>query len=117
MHEFALAQTLLETAAADLPAGQVQQVTKVWVKLGPLAGVSTEELQFGFAVAAAGTPFAQAQLVIEPTPLMVYCPRCAVNHALEQTEPLSCPVCGFTATQVVGGKEVVLQSLEFVQSQ
>lgn len=117
MHELALAQTLLERAAADLPPGQVEQVTKVWVRLGPLAGVSAEELQFGFAIAATGTPFAQAQLVIEPTPLVIYCPRCAVNHSLPQTGAAVCPSCGLAAVQIVEGKDLVLYSLEFVQNE
>jgi hydrogenase nickel insertion protein HypA len=96
--------------------GQVERVTKVWVWLGPLAGVSADELQFGFTIAATGTPFAAAQLLIEPTPVIVYCPHCARPQTPTQAEPLTCPTCASPAVQVVQGKELVLHSIEFVQS-
>ena len=116
MHELALAQTLLEKAAQDLPSDQVERVTKVCVQLGPLAGVAADELAFGFTVAATGTPFAAAQLVIQPTPLIIYCPRCTTNQTLSETENLACPTCAFPTVQIVQGKELVLASIEFLQS-
>lgn len=113
MHELALAQTLIEQATAALPPTQVEQVTQVRVRLGPLAGVSADELAFGFTVAATDTLFATAQLVIEPTPLVIYCPRCAASHLLTQIEPLACPNCASPAVQVMQGKELLLASLAY----
>ena len=74
MHELAIAQRLIETAVAALPKSADAQVAALRVQLGALAGVSKAELQFGFDVVSAGTPFAGARLEIEEIAAAVDCP-------------------------------------------
>ncbi len=111
MHELAIAQRLLETAQRALPQTDAQ-VAAVQIRLGALAGVSKEELEFGFSVVASGTPFAGARLDIEEIPVNVYCPNCQKEQTLSEPEPLCCPVCGTPTPQVIQGKEVRLKALE-----
>lgn len=111
MHELAIAQSLIEIAQAALPATNGVQIVAVRVGLGALAGVSSDELQFGFDVVAQGTPFEGARLVIEDVPLVVYCPHCQANYTLSAVEPLCCPVCE-TLVQIIQGKELTLQAVE-----
>ena len=91
MHEFAIAQRLIETAQAALLEVNGAQIMAVQVRLGALAGVSPDELHFGFDVVAQGTPFEGARLEIEEVPLIVYCPHCLANYTLSDIEPLCCP--------------------------
>ncbi|MFN8490173.1 MAG: hydrogenase maturation nickel metallochaperone HypA [Caldilineaceae bacterium] len=111
MHELAIAQRLLETAQRALPPTDAQ-VAAVQIRLGALAGVSKEELEFGFGVVASGTPFAGARLDIEEIPVIVYCPQCQTEQTLVEPEPLCCPVCGMPTPQVIQGKEIRLKALE-----
>lgn len=110
MHELAIAQRLLETAQRALPQTDVQ-VVLVQICLGALAGVSKEELEFGFGVVASGTPFAGARLDIEDIPVIVYCPQCQMEQTLVEPEPLCCPVCGTPTPQLIHGKEIRLKAL------
>ena len=57
MHEMAIAQRLLDTASAALPATAGARINVLRVRLGALAGVSREELLFGFDVVKSGTYF------------------------------------------------------------
>ncbi len=111
MHELAIAQRLLETAQRAV-AQTDAQVAVVQIRLGELAGVSKEELEFGFGVVASGTPFAGARLEIEEIPVIVYCPHCQKEQTLVEPEPLCCPVCGTPTPQVIQGKEIRLKALE-----
>src|SRR5690242_1813703 len=100
MHELAIAQRLIETAQRAIPANEAQ-VLAVQIRLGALAGVSKDELVFGFGVVASGTLFAGARLEIEEVPVIVYCPHCRTERTLPEAEPLCCPVCGAPTPQII----------------
>lgn len=114
MHELAIAQTLCDTAMTTLahesPAHGPIRV--MHVRLGPLAGVSKEELTFGFDVVTRGTPFDGTRLEIEEVPAVVVCAACGSKSQLVELEPLLCPACGATDVRVAQGKELTLQSIE-----
>lgn len=113
MHELAIAQTLIDTAAAALPSDDNVRLVAMQVLLGPLAGVSKAELAFGFDVVAAGTPFAGVHLEIEDVPVVVFCKQCQAEYRLDQPSlPLVCPTCGTMTVNVVRGKELTLKSVE-----
>jgi hydrogenase nickel incorporation protein HypA/HybF len=112
MHEVGIAQRLIESAAEAMPTTPCAQVTALHVQLGPLAGVSEEELRFGFEVAAMGTPFAGALLAISRTPVVIYCPLCQQEFALPEPILLRCPVCGASLVRIVRGQEITLRAIE-----
>jgi hydrogenase nickel incorporation protein HypA/HybF len=111
MHELAIAQTLIETATAMLPAG-ISQINVLYVQLGALAGVSNEELQFGFSAVATETACAAARLEIVEIPAVIHCPQCGVESVLAEGEYPLCPRCGTPAVQVIQGKELIITSIE-----
>jgi hydrogenase nickel incorporation protein HypA/HybF len=113
MHELAIAQQLIDTATAAMPPDDNIRLVALQVQLGPLAGVSSAELAFGFDVVAAGTPFAGVRLEIEDVPVVVYCAQCQAEFPLDTPVfPLVCPVCGTMAVRIVRGKELTLKSFE-----
>lgn len=112
MHEMAIAQRLLDTASAALSATAGASINIVHVRLGALAGVSREELLFGFDVVKSGTRFENAHLEIEEVAAIVYCTSCDWEYPLTEPSLLLCPVCDSARIQVVQGKELILQSVE-----
>ena len=113
MHELAIAQELIETACGVLPVSASGRVRTVRVELGPLAGVSADELRFGFSVVAPGTPLAGAELEVVETPVVVYCRACQTESVLpDPVFALFCPLCETTEVQLVHGKELTLASFE-----
>jgi hydrogenase nickel incorporation protein HypA/HybF len=115
MHEVGIAQNLLALAAESVPEINGAQVRTLKVRLGPLAGVSPEELRFGFEVAAQDTPFASARLDLEETQAVVFCPHCQQELILTDSEILICPLCAAPNVRVVQGKELTLVAIEVAE--
>lgn len=111
MHELAIAQRLIDTAVSLLPEESCQ-IAHLCIQLGALAGVSKEELAFGFEAMSEQTPCAGAQLEIEEIPALVHCPQCNLDFAVTDAGFLLCPECGSAAVLVLQGKELLLTSIE-----
>lgn len=112
MHELAVCQALLmevERVARKSAAGTV---TRVIVRVGPLAGIEPQLLSRAFSLARAGGAARDAELCIEPAPVRVQCLACdAQSEAVPQR--LVCAHCGGWRTRLVSGDEMILQRLEF----
>ena len=118
MHELAIAQQMIETAVASLPAMPVMedvQILSMRIRLGLLAGVSKEELLFGFSVVSQETPFEGALLEVEDEPVVAYCPQCDLTFVVTEAaelDVLGCPKCASTVVHIMEGKGITIQSLE-----
>ena len=111
MHELSVAMSLLDAAEeeAEHHDGRVQAIH---LKLGPLSGVVKEALLSAFEMAREGTSMAGASLLIEETPVVVYCPKCQARRELASIQTFACPVCGSPVSEVVKGKELEMVALE-----
>jgi hydrogenase nickel incorporation protein HypA/HybF len=112
MHELAIAQRLIATATAALPSGATGHITAVKVQLGALAGLSRDELAFGFTMVSTGTPFAGARLEIEDLPAVIHCLQCQENYVVADVPDVYCPACNTANVRVIEGKELTLRSIE-----
>ncbi len=112
MHELAIAQRLLETVCEALPDNMQAKVTTLHIQLGQLAGLSKDELIFGFGVVAAATPLADARLVIEEIPALIRCTHCGRESQLAVDAHCACPICQQSAVQIIQGKELLLKAIE-----
>jgi hydrogenase nickel incorporation protein HypA/HybF len=68
MHELGLAQGILDIVSEHVPEGRAGDVRAVRVRVGALAGVVVDSLEFCFGAIVAGTPYAAAVLDVEPCP-------------------------------------------------
>jgi hydrogenase nickel incorporation protein HypA/HybF len=115
MHELSIALSLVDAIreeTAGCGAGLV--IAAVHVRIGALAGVVPEALQFSFDVAAEDSPVAGAHLVIERVPVTVQCDRCGMPRELESPHELRCPVCAMPTPAILGGRELELVAVEVV---
>lgn len=110
MHELGIAQSIIEAATALLPEGTTNVAT-MCLTLGARAGLSEEELRFGFEIMSVNTPFEETKLEIEVIPAVAHCPICGKDFALAEEDALLCPVCGSLAVVLVQGKEVLIKSI------
>jgi len=111
MHEYAIAQALIEQVEKIAGENKARMVTRVVVQVGKLRRVVPEILRWGFEVAAADSVAAGAALDIEEVPIRVRCRACRVESDLD--EPLYlCPGCGSADVAQITGSELILKSLE-----
>ena len=107
MHELALARAILETAL-DRAGGR--RVVSIEVSVGALRQVVPSSLAFNFEVLARGTGCEGAILEQRLQPARL---RCACGAEWELAElSLLCPRCSGGRTQVIGGEELRVESIE-----
>jgi hydrogenase nickel incorporation protein HypA/HybF len=109
MHELGLCSSIVD--AVERRAGE-RPVSAVRVRVGRLHHVHPEAFEQSFAVAAAGTVAEQAEAVLVLLPVQARCGDCDRTWECEEI-PLSCPACGGVDVDLVGGDELVLESIEY----
>ena len=114
MHEASIALNLIEAVEQRLEARPPATVAAIHVRVGELAGVSTEALEFAFDCLAAGTPLAGARLVFEQVPLTMACEACGRTSRVEDLV-FRCPACGSEKTRISTGRELEVRTLELAE--
>ena len=112
MHELAIADSIV--AIASRHAGG-RSVVKVEVRVGHLRQVVPDALAFAFRLVAEGTCVAGAELELEEVPAAGRCRACGEHGPLDGF-PLQCPGCGSLDLELVGGEELLVDSLELEES-
>lgn len=115
MHELSIALSLVELAAEAAANAGAERVEAVHLRVGALAGVVPEALQFSFAIAARGTPLEDAQLAIEALPTVIFCACCDADRALPTPGSFRCPVCGTPSAAIRQGRELELVALTLAE--
>jgi hydrogenase nickel incorporation protein HypA/HybF len=109
MHELGLCSSIVD--AIERRAGE-RRVVKVRVHVGRLHHVHPEAFDQSFAVAAMGTVAQDASAELVLLPIRARCRSCGWELAVEHM-PMSCTECGALDLEVIGGDELVLESIEY----
>ncbi len=120
MHEYSLAQSLLESLRAYLREHPVPgRIRKVHVRKGELLVLSEWALSQAWRILAEGTELAGSELAVENVPVRVRCPSCGyagearylAEEGWHMAVPiLSCPRCN-APVEVVDGRDLAIVGL------
>jgi hydrogenase nickel incorporation protein HypA/HybF len=111
MHELALANSVLEAVQAEAAKRPGARLRQVGLRVGELAGVDPEALQFAFTVLVQGTDLEPLAIEIQTCPRRQRCPQCGQEFVVIASS-LVCPRCGQARTKLCGGDELDLVYLE-----
>lgn len=114
MHEYGIAQSLIESCEKHARENSAKKVTKVVVKIGILSGVEPHLLREAYEMFRLGTVCGDAELVLNLQKVKVHCNVCGHEAELEKNE-FVCPKCGSFDINVLDGDEMFLMSLELEQ--
>jgi hydrogenase nickel incorporation protein HypA/HybF len=109
VHELGLCSSIVD--AVERRAGE-RPVAQVRVRVGRLHHVHEGAFEQSFAIAAVGTVAEGAAAELVLLPVRTSCGDCHVTWEGEDL-PLACPACGSVDISVVGGDELVLESIEY----
>jgi hydrogenase nickel incorporation protein HypA/HybF len=115
VHEAGIALNLIEAVGQRIEAEPHSRVAAIHVRVGELAAVSTDALEFAFECLSAGTPLDGARLVFETIPLTMRCDACGRVSAVEDLV-FRCPACGSERTRVESGRELEVRTLDLVEA-
>jgi hydrogenase nickel incorporation protein HypA/HybF len=109
MHELGLCASIVD--AIERRAGE-RGVASVRVRVGRLNHVHPDAFEQSFAMAAMGTVAEHAAAELVLTPVAAGCAAC--GHRWEEDElPLACPACGAPDVELLGGDELILESIHY----
>ena len=111
MHELALAQEIIAMVSRYVPAAQAARVRSVHVRIGELAGVVPDSLEFCFSAVVAGTVWESAELVMTRVAAEACCLDCAATFPT-QAPGAGCPACGSSFVRMTHGQELHVDAVE-----
>ena len=111
MHEMGIANSILDAVRKETSHYPGAQARKVGVKIGELAAVDSEALQFCFEVLVKETELEGLQLEIQTCARMHQCQTCSAEFPVRDYE-FHCPHCGSLNSKYIGGDELELAYLE-----
>jgi hydrogenase nickel incorporation protein HypA/HybF len=114
MHELSIAWNILEIVRQHAPDGHGTDVRAVRVRIGPLAGVVPESLEFCFQALVRETPLQHAVLQIDRIAIRYHCQDCGTTGELQEPE-FRCPACA-GAIRLSGGDELQVVEIELADS-
>lgn len=112
MHELSIAMSIVDIAQQEAERLQGARVTAIHLRIGSLAGVAREALLASYEMVRENTALAEARLVVEEVPGVIYCKVCQARRDVISAEWFRCSGCGSIASELVQGKELQFTSLE-----
>jgi hydrogenase nickel incorporation protein HypA/HybF len=116
MHELSIAQNIVEIVQKHIPKKEWERVAAVRLKIGMVAGIVPDSLEFSFQAITAETPLRCAHLEIELIPFRVKCNECGATTENEIGFAV-CGECGNANTEILSGSELDISEIEVADSQ
>jgi hydrogenase nickel incorporation protein HypA/HybF len=115
MHELSLAQGIIDIVHRSLPPENSQMVSVVRLKIGDLAGVVIESLEFCFTALVRETLLDGAILQIDRVPVQAVCLTCSSTFTVNE-DLYRCPQCGAGQLDIISGRELQVTEIELHES-
>lgn len=112
MHELSIASSIVESVTESAAAYPGARVKEVRLRVGALASVVEDSLQFCWELATEDTPLAGSVLVIHLLPVIVHCAACNRDSQLDGVQSFRCLHCGEIAADFRQGRELEIESIE-----
>lgn len=111
MHELSIAQDILSIIKQNVPHEEFKNIRCVNVKIGDMAGVVPQSLEFCFQAITSETEMKDAVMVIEKIPFVIKCSSCGKTSTNEIGIRI-CSHCSSPDTNVLSGLEMQVVDIE-----
>jgi len=113
MHETSIALAVVDQIEQRARQDGRTSVRAVTLRVGELAGVVPDALEFCFAQACTGTVAHGARLSVEAVEARACCSACSGRWSVGMPPDLCCPVCGEAAAHLLSGRELEIAAVEW----
>ena len=111
MHEFALAENVIEIAKEAATKAGKEKVTSITLEVGILSGVEKEALLTALEVIQNEIPDNRTKITIIEIQGVAYCSKCHKKFSVDTLFSL-CPFCQGYEKEIISGKEFNVVSIE-----
>jgi len=114
MHELSVAQNIVEIIQKHVPEKEWERVGAVRLKIGRVAGVVPDSLEFSFQAITAETPLRRTHLEIDLVPFRIKCNACGATTENEAGFAV-CGECGNANIEILSGSELDISEIEIAE--
>ena len=111
MHELPITQSILEIISKKSQEVQASRVTQVNVVIGELSGAVPDCIEFYFDSLSKDTVAEDATLSFKSIPAQLRCRACFTTFSPQDGE-WACPGCHSPSIEIIGGRELYIESIE-----
>ena len=112
MHEFALAQDIIETISRSVTE-KLEKITALHIEVGEFSGVVLDSLEFGLTVVLEDKNLFNIKINMNTVPATVVCECRHEYHIKDILE--SCPKCQSYKRKFTSGADVIIRSVELLE--
>ena len=112
MHELSIVASIVDTVTESAAAYPGARVLEVRLRVGALASVVEDSLQFCYGIATEGTALEGSRLVVNVLPVVMHCVPCGQDVELEGVQSFRCPKCGEPCFDLRQGRELEIEAIE-----
>lgn len=116
MHELAITQSMLEVVLEQAKKAGANEVSRVNLVVGEMCGYVEESVRFYFDFLSKGTIAEAASLSFTMVPATAKCRNCGREFKMKEFDWV-CPGCSQTSLDIIGGKELQIESIEVDQNE
>jgi hydrogenase nickel incorporation protein HypA/HybF len=117
MHELSIVSSVVESVMETLEAYPGARVKEVRLRVGALAAVVEDSLQFCYELATEDTQLAGSKLVVKKLPVVMYCEPCGQEVELESLQSFRCPRCDAPVGDLRQGRELEIEAIEIDEAE
>ena len=112
MHELSIVASVVDSVTESLDKYPDARVQEVRLRVGVLAGVVVDSLEFCWGIATEGTALEGSRLIVKTVPVVMHCEPCAADVELEGVQSFRCLRCGEACSDLRQGRELEIDSIE-----
>lgn len=112
MHELSIVSSIVDSVTETLAAYPGARVKEVRLRVGALASVIEDSLQFCYGIATEDTPLQGSALVVKVLPVMAYCDKCKQDVEIDSLQSFRCHICREPVSDLRQGRELEIESIE-----
>ncbi|HEY6487894.1 MAG: hydrogenase maturation nickel metallochaperone HypA [Terracidiphilus sp.] len=117
MHELSIVASIVDSVTESLAAYPGARVKEVRLRVGVLASVVEDSLQFCYGVATEGTALDGSKLIIQVLPAVAHCDRCHEDVEIASLQSFRCLHCGEPVNELRQGRELDIDSIEIEEAE
>lgn len=112
MHELSIVSSIVDSVTETLAAYPGARVKEVRLRVGALASVIEDSLQFCYGIATEDTPLQGSALVVKILPVVAHCAKCEQDVEIDSLQSFRCRACGEPVSDLRQGRELEIESIE-----
>lgn len=111
IHELSITEEILRISIENARYENARRILSIHIKIGEITGFNPESIQFYFSIISRGTIAENAELKMEIVPSSAKCINCGKVYSIQE-RVLICPYCGDINSEILTGKDVIIETLE-----